>query len=427
MKPVKFESDAEYLESILIATVLAYPDTYPVVSGIVKPTHFQTASAMNCWAAITGHWPKAKGDRAELQVLVYTSLPSQADKEWFFDVITDTIPVPHAAEQYAARVADMAKTRRIHADMTAISAKYRDSVSGSDALLADISYLLQKETGETDGDVSITAALERLEYIQEANRERGYVGKRTGFAMFQEDDIGYEPGHLWVIGAWTSVGKTAYMIEALNRFLDHNQDGKVLIFSTEMTEEQNLCRLLANRTGVGAKVILGGNMFPQHREKVDAHKAWLAARDLHIYTKTANIDEIMAQCRKHKMSGKLDMVWIDFVQNVYRTGAKDQYTMMSTIARDLQALAHELECTVLCLSQLPNHAGREDTGILEYKGAGEIAAACDVGVLMKRAKEDKSKLLFEIRKNRHGKCEQYLMQFADGWTRIEEVSRAEKY
>ena len=79
----------------------------------------------------------------------------------------------------------------------------------------------------------------------------------------------------------------------------------------------------------------------------------------------------------------------------------------------------------MCLSQLPNHAGREDTGILEYKGAGEIAAACDVGVLMKRAKEDKSKLLFEIRKNRHGKCEQYLMQFADGWTRIEEVSRAE--
>ena len=44
---------------------------------------------------------------------------------------------------------------------------------------------------------------------------------------------------------------------------------------------------------------------------------------------------------------------------------------------------------------------------------------------MKRAKEDKSKLLFEIRKNRHGKCEQYLMQFTDGWTRIEEVSRAE--
>ena len=33
MKSVKFESDAEYLESILIATVLAYPDTYPEVAN----------------------------------------------------------------------------------------------------------------------------------------------------------------------------------------------------------------------------------------------------------------------------------------------------------------------------------------------------------------------------------------------------------
>jgi replicative DNA helicase len=99
--------------------------------------------------------------------------------------------------------------------------------------------------------------------------------------------------------------------------------------------------------------------------------------------------------------------------------------MMSQIAKDLQALAHDLSCTIVCLSQLPNHAGREDTGILEFKGAGEIAAACDVGVLMKRAKEDKTKILFDVRKNRHGKCGKYLLRFADGWTRIEELETVE--
>ena len=113
------------------------------------------------------------------------------------------------------------------------------------------------------------------------------------------------------------------------------------------------------------------------------------------------------------------------MQNVHRPGSDSQYAMMSQIAKDLQSLAHDLSCTIVCLSQLPNHAGREDTGILEYKGAGEIAAACDVGVLMKRAKEDKTKILFDVRKNRHGKCGKYLMRFADGWTRIEEIETVE--
>ena len=425
MKPVKFESDAEYLESILIATVLAYPDTYPEVAGIVKLTYFQSASAMHCWGAIGEHWAKANGDSAELKACVYMALPSKTVKQWFFDVTTGTIPIPATAKTTAARIADAAKCRRISAGMLAVAEKSKVPGNTSEMLLYNLAEIYRKETGNADEDVSIGAALDRLDKIQEENLQRGCIGRRTGFDMFQRDDIVYQPGHLWVIGAWTSVGKTAFMIEAINRFLEINKSSKTLIFSTEMTEEQNLCRLLANKTGVGAKVILSGNMFEQHRKKVDAYAAWLRQRDVHIYSKTSSIDEIMAQCRKHNLDGDLDMVWIDFIQNVYRHGARDQYTMMSTIARDLQALAHELECTILCLSQLPNHAGREDTGILEYKGAGEIAAACDVGVLMNRAKEDKSKLLFEIRKNRHGKCEQYLMQFADGWTRIEEVSRAE--
>lgn len=425
MKPIKLKSDAEYLESILIGTVLAHPEVYPEVAGVIRPTHFHAESAVRCWSAICESWASACGDSTELQAQVYMSLPSPGDKAWFFDVTHDVIPVPHAAGQYAARVADMAKARRVSAELSVIVAKNGDGSGGSEGMLADISHLYRQEIGETDGDVSIDASMGRLKESQAANIARGYVGLRTGFALFQQDDISYEPGHLWVIGAWTSVGKSAYMIEAVSRFLEHNPDSKTLIFSTEMTENQNVCRLLANKTGVGARVILSGNMFEQHRQKVEAYGAWLRQRDLHIYTKTSSIDEIMAQCRKHKMSGKLDMVWIDFIQNVYRPGAKDQYTMMSTVARDLQALAHELDCTIVCLSQLPNHAGREDSGILEYKGAGEIAAACDVGVLMKRAKEDKSKLLFEVRKNRHGKCEQYLMQFADGWTRIAEVGRAE--
>ena len=107
-------------------------------------------------------------------------------------------------------------------------------------------------------------------------------------------------------------------------------------------------------------------------------------------------------------------------QNLCKKGYSKKYEMMSQIAIDLQCLAHELRCTVVCLSQLPNSAAKEDAGILEFKGAGEIAAACDVGVLMERAKNDKRVILFDIRKNRHGKLKKLLLKFDESWVRMDE-------
>ena len=231
--------------------------------------------------------------------------------------------------------------------------------------------------------------------------------------------------NLYITDDYVVTHNTAFMVEAVNRFLAENAGGRVAIFSTEMTEEQNVARILANTTGINANVILSGQMNDNHKERVDAHKLAVAAMRLNIYDKLRDVDDIMAQCRKLAHSGGIDIVWIDFIQNLSRPGSKSPYEMFSQIAKDLQALAHDLRCTVVCLSQLPNHAGREDTGILEFKGAGEIAAACDVGVLMKRAKEDKTQILFDVRKNRHGKCGKYLLQFDNGWTRIIEKEAVE--
>lgn len=419
MKPV---SNDEYLESILVGSVLAYPDAYPDAAEIVKLTDFVGGSAFKCWAAISQHW--SVGDNSDLGGKVYLSLTSEADKQWYWSATNGTIPLRSAVRSTAIEISQSAKRRRIAADLDALSGKAKSSNEPPDILLENLMALYRKEAGNVDTDASICAAMGRFRAVQAKNQEQGFVGKNTGFGLLARDFIVYQPGHLWVIGAWTSTGKTAMMIEAINRFFSAHEQGRVAVFSTEMTEEQNVARMLANKTGVSANVILSGNMLDRHKTIVDATASWLAGKDLYVYTKTRHIDEIISQCRKLKCAGGVDLVWIDFIQNVYRPGVGDQYTMMSQIAKDLQALAHDIGCTVVCLSQLPNHAGREDTGILEFKGAGEIAAACDVGVLMKRAKEDKRKILFDVRKNRHGKTGKYIMKFNDSWTGIEEVEEA---
>lgn len=408
-------SHEEYLESNLIGNILANPKVYPEAAEIIRPTDFSIDSAFKIWMAIVKNW--SARDNAALQGKVYLELTTEPDKQWFHNS-TDLIPLPSTVKNTARQISSCAKRRRIATNLTALSAKAKDNSQNPEFVLEDLIALCRKEMGSVDIDASIVSVLDRFQKKQQVNRDKGTLGLKTGFEMLTNDFVVYQPGHLWVIGAWTSVGKSAFMIEAVNRFFVENERGKVAVFSTEMTEEQNVARMLANRTGVNANVILSGQMLSNHENNVAAQMSWLAGKELHIHTKTRNIDEIASQCRKLKLSGGVDLVWIDFIQNVYRQGVTEQYAMMSQIAKDLQALAHDLGCTIICLSQLPNHAGREDTGILEFKGAGEIAAACDVGVLMKRAKEDKAQILFDVRKNRHGKCGKYLLQFDQGWTRI---------
>ncbi len=408
-------------EEILVGTVLMYPDTYPEAAGIVRPTHFQDQRAMRCWLKIGEQFV---GGTDDLQARVAMAMGTTEEFEWVVRLTGEIIPVRLNVVGTARAIADKAKRRRLSAELRAIADK-AGQARNADEVLEDMMDAYRREAGEVDIDARIGPVVERFKRVQATNKAAGRLGLRTGFRLLQDDYLVYQRGHLWVVGAWTSVGKSAYMIEAVNRFFAENEAGHVAIFSTEMKEEQNVARLLANRTGVNANVILSGEMLDMHAQAVDCEAGRLVRSGLVIHDRLRNIDNIMAQCRKLKFTGGLDLVWIDFIQNVHRPGEASQYTMMSQIAKDLQALAHDLSCTIVCLSQLPNHAGREDTGILEFKGAGEIAAACDVGVLMKRAKEDKTKILFDVRKNRHGKCGKYLMRFADGWTRIEEIETVE--
>ena len=413
-----FKEKTNTEEEILVGTILLYPEKYPEAASIVRPSDFTNHQVMRVWAKIGEQYAKGADD---LQSRVALAMGTNDELEWVINLSGNIIPVPSSVIGLARAIADSAKRRRLAAELKAIAGKATQPGMNADWILEDVMTAYRREAGEADMDVRIGPVVDRFKAVQARNIKAGKLGFRTGFDLLQRDFVVYQPGHMWVIGAWTSTGKTALMIEAVNRFFLENQEGHVAIFSTEMKEEQNVARLLANRTGINANVILSGEMLAGHAERVSREEAALRQRSLVIHDRLRNIDDIMAQCRKLKFTSGLDLVWIDFIQNVFRPNAGEQYAMMSQIAKDLQALAHDLSCTVVALSQLPNHAGREDTGILEFKGAGEIAAACDVGVLMKRAKEDNTKILFDVRKNRHGKCGKYILQFTDGWTRIEEL------
>lgn len=399
-------------EQMLIGSLILKPDNFFSIAEIVSVEDFATRQATLCFQAI--------------QLMIQEKQP--VNLATMFNACGDSIWVATATDIpgiigshifLAEKVAAQGKARRIEKKIIQAKNTLRDF--GPDMALQEIQQIYKDETGNKAKGSDIASVVSRFTEVVEKNRQQGSVGIPTGFDNLEKDHIAYQQGHLWVIGAWTSTGKTAWAVEALKRIYRYSNP-VTAIFSTEMTEEQNISRLLANMTTVNSHKILGGRLDDTVMEQVNKKQRWLESRRLHVFDHVRNISDLANQCRKIVLqNGKLDVVFIDFIQNIRKKGCSSTYEMMKEIAIDLQDLAKELRCCIVCLSQIPTGAAKEDAGILEFKGAGEIAAAADLGVLLKKDKNHEGVLLWETRKNRHGKCGNFLLQFSDNWTNLQEI------
>jgi replicative DNA helicase len=224
------------------------------------------------------------------------------------------------------------------------------------------------------------------------------LGLTTGFAWLDKATEGFLPATFWVVGAFTSTGKTALALQMALRSLEAG--ARVAVFSLEMSSRANLYRLLANRSGVSAVAIRRGHLEDSDKARVDAASKWLDRLPLYLFDQLYSLDAISETARALKRGGGLDVLFLDYLQNLQGEGSL--FERMSTAAPRLQGLAKELDCCIVALSQFSNEVARGEVGILAYKGAGEIAASADVGLRLERDKDDSARLHLYLTKNKEG-------------------------
>lgn len=391
-------------EAALIGRILANEKSYPLVARKVQAEDFLIKPARNIWLTISELYGKQK---INLQN-IYLSLTSQTDKQWLQNLTQWT--VPGEVEPIADKVKEAASVHRLRNGIHEIKA-----FDSSQELLSGLNKLYRQELRGDGKAPEISQAMKRFQKVRDYYREQGGIGSMTGFNTLDDSYICYQPGHLWVVGGNPSVGKTAYMVEAINRA----QSSKIAVFSLEMTEEQIISRMLANNTGLSSNAILSGGLIERHKAAAKDAEEKLSERNLWVYDHLNNTHDIAAQCRMLSLSYGLDMIFIDYVQKL-NPGQGKQYQIQAEAANFLYDLGKELRMTTIAFSQIPNEDWKEDSGILQFKGAGEWAAACDVGVRLKRAKEDKEVILYDVRKNRHGPLKKMILRFKDSFTRLED-------
>ena len=258
-------------------------------------------------------------------------------------------------------------------------------------------------------------ALETLESIQNAAKTVGAVtGISTGFYDLDSRTAGLQKSDLILIAARPSMGKTAFVLNIAETVaMRHNTS--TAIFSLEMSRIQLAKRLISMNSKVDSQNMRVGNLADEDWGKITESTILLGESPLMIDdTPGITVAELRSKCRKMKIENDLGLVIIDYLQLMSGSGGRrneSRQQEISDISRSLKALAREIDCPVIALSQLSRAVeGREDKRpmLSDLRESGAIEQDADVVMFIYRDEyyhkdsEDKGIAEIIIGKQRNG-------------------------
>lgn len=255
--------------------------------------------------------------------------------------------------------------------------------SGFDLTESMANALSELSTIEVDQDKSgLTHIKDTLagfiNVTERAFKGGGVIGYQTGFSALDENIGGFDSGDLIVVAGKPSSGKTTLAMNLMRSAIQANDN--CLIFSLEMTQSQLNQKLVADYENIPLTDIRNGSILGDdlYAARLGKYIQAMQKTNLHIDdTPALHIDTLVARARKHKIKhGKVSLVMVDYIQ-IVKSSAKERYMQVSDVSMKLKALAKELDCPVIALSQLAkNLVGRPSGSWL--RESGQIEQDADI-------------------------------------------------
>ena len=319
--------------------------------------------------------------------------PEVSSLEFIRDLIT-AVPTSANIKHYANIVAEKATLRRLIRINEEIAntcyvgkESLEDILSDTEKRIFDL--VQRRNTGEFVPIRQIV--MNAMDSIEKASHNKGNVtGVATGFLDLDYRTAGMQPSDLILVAARPSMGKTAFVLN-IAQYVAFKQAKTVAIFSLEMSKEQLVNRLFSMESKVDSQHLRTGNLSDVEWEKLIESAGAIGKSNLIIDdTPGISISELRSKCRKYKLEHELDVVIIDYLQLMTGSVGKSQESRqqeISDISRSLKALAREIDCPVIALSQLSRAVeSREDKRpmLSDLRESGAIEQDADVVMFIYR-------------------------------------------
>ncbi|MBK8973847.1 MAG: replicative DNA helicase [Hahellaceae bacterium] len=278
----------------------------------------------------------------------------------------------------------------------------------------------------------LAKTLSRIEELFES--KGGITGITTGFEVLDEKTSGLQHADLIIVAGRPSMGKTTFAMNLVENALMMAKTS-VLVFSMEMPADSILMRMFSSLGRIDQTKIRSGQLDEEDWPRLTSAMHMLKDAKLYIDdTPALTPTEMRSRARRvaKDFDGKLGLIMVDYLQLMRVAGIKEGRTAeISEISRSLKALAKELNCPVIALSQLnrsleqrPNKRPVNS----DLRESGAIEQDADIIIFIYRDEvynedsPDKGVAEIIIGKQRNGPIGTVRLAFLGRYTRFEDLA-----
>lgn len=341
------------IQKVLLGTLLVQPEFAPYVLPVLDISDFEP-DLQPVFAAAQGFWT-ATGKLETVQLCTrYPALKAT---------------IMGCADEYSAECVRPTRSNveawvRIVQEQAALSRFQSLALQSANAAFDELPELYSQmgETltiGKNSPDFQSIGELTEA-YIRDKDSEPQYIP--TGVSVVDKF-LHLSPGNLFIIGGRPSAGKTAL---SLQMACEQARRGfRVCYFSLETDPRTLTNRIIANRLAVPLAEVKAKTV-PQHEldRLAELHKLPLFIRS----ASGKGVGWVKAQAQRMQAQ----VVFIDYLQLLAISGAKDRYQQITAISIALHELAQTTGILVVALAQLNRNAAHAAPSTADLKESGQL-------------------------------------------------------
>lgn len=249
-------------------------------------------------------------------------------------------------------------------------------------------------------------------------------------------------GESTIIAGPPSIGKTLFLQSIYKNAI--LEDKGVAVFSTEMSKEQLMSRLIADIADMDGMKLNRKEYTPsQINQKIGASDYALnvmkkLGENLFLFDGDMQVEKLKQECRKINRKHGLDIILVDYLQNLRtfkKFGSDNETSRVAYISKELTSTAKVTDSAMYALAQLNREClKRTNKRALasDIKNSSEIEQ--DASIIITLYRDDlfnsnsplKGYMEFNIVKNRYGEIGTVISKTNLKHSRIEEIPEEEE-
>lgn len=378
-------------QKVLLGALLAQPDLAPYSLPDLDVEHF-APDVQPVFAAVSGFW-NSTGTLDAVQICerypdLKTAVMGCFD-EWSAECVRATRPNVEKWTQLVLEQAALTKFQSLAFQAGSSLTTFAD--------LPDL-YSKMGEALTLDREEQDFKPIGELvdNYVRKLNEKPKYIP--SGIPVLDKH-LHLVPGNLFIIGGRPSAGKTAL---SLQMACEQARRGlRVCYFSLETDPDTLTARIISNRLAVPLADVKSKTVPQSDLDSLaDLHKLPLFIRS----ASGKGTGWIKAQAQRMKAQ----VIFIDYLQLLTASKAKDRYQQITSISIALHELAQTTGILVVALAQLNRNAAHASPSTADLKESGQLEQDADAILLLSADKEEYQAILA---KNKEGKIGEIPLTF----------------